>query len=77
MCQMGVMKMPILDNSDLFEQHDAEQEQQLRRLPVCIYCKHPIQQEKAVCVDGCWVCEDCEDKAWEQIRNEFLEEIEL
>lgn len=68
--------MCLLDNSDLFEMHDAEQERQLLSLPVCSCCKHPIQQSKAVCIGDKWFCEDDEDEAWEHIRKEYLEDIE-
>ena len=67
--------MPLMDNSDLFERHDAEQERELRKLPVCCCCGDPIQQEQAVCFNGNFYCEDCEDEAWELIRKEYLEDI--
>ena len=51
----------IADNSDLFERHDAEQEAELRKLPVCCKCKEHIQQEEAVCYNGKWYCEDDEE----------------
>ena len=46
---------PIAD----FHAHDAEQQEQLERLPVCHHCKDPIQQEKAVRIEGRWYCDDC------------------
>lgn len=68
--------MYLPDSSDLFERHDAEQEERLARLPVCECCGHPIQQEKAVYYNDQWFCEDCEDEAWEHIRAEYLESTE-
>lgn len=64
----------MLDNYDLFAKHDAEQERQLRKLPVCSCCKEHIQQDKAVRHNGKWFCENCEDEAWELIRKEYLED---
>jgi len=63
----------MIDNYDLFVQHDAEQEEQLKKLPVCDRCGEPIQQEKAVYYNDQWVCEDCEDEFWQSIREDFLE----
>lgn len=69
--------MYIPDNLDLFEMHDAEQERELRKLPVCCCCGEHIQQEKAVCIEDDWYCEDeeCEAEAWKRIRNEYLENV--
>ena len=65
----------MIDNYDLWEAHDNEQEAWLETLPVCKCCGHPIQQEEAVCIDGDWYCEYCEDEAWERLRKDFLENI--
>ena len=62
---------PILDA----ERHYNEQERRLRKLPICRNCKEHIQQEKAVRTEKGWYCEDCEDAAWETIREEYLEDI--
>lgn len=62
---------PIAD----FHRHDAEQEAKLAKLPICCCCKNPIQQEKAVCNDDKYYCEECEDEAWAIIRKGFLVRI--
>lgn len=49
----------MMDNYDMWRQHDMEQSRRLERLPVCSYCGEPIQQEDAVCIDGEWFCDDC------------------
>ena len=51
--------MPIPDNYDQWEAHDREQAIKLAQLPTCERCGNPIQQEWAVCIDGCWYCDDC------------------
>lgn len=48
---------PVAD----FERHDAEQQKLLEKLPVCYCCGEPIQQEKAVKVEGHWYCDGCLD----------------
>jgi formylmethanofuran dehydrogenase subunit E len=46
---------PVAD----FERHDREQAKLLEKLPVCYRCDNPIQQERAVCIDGFWYCDEC------------------
>lgn len=49
----------MLDNYDLFEMHDAEQERWLAKLPVCVECGEPIQDDYLYEINGEYVCEDC------------------
>lgn len=51
--------MPIPDNYDQWEAHDREQAERLKRLPVCVDCGEPIQDETAFFINGEWVCERC------------------
>lgn len=44
-----------------FERYSAHQEALLLRLPVCACCMEPIQQERAVCMEGDWYCDRCLD----------------
>ena len=69
--------MYIPDNYDLWEAHDREQEARLQELPICKCCGFHIQQEKAICIDGDWYCEDedCEFEAWKRIRKDYLEDV--
>ena len=53
---------PVAD----FERHDREQARRLARLPTCERCGHPIQQERAVCIEGFWYY----DNSIEQYRRE-------
>ena len=64
-----------IDNYDLWEMHDAEQEAELDKLPLCEICGQPIQQEQAIYYNDQWFCESCEDEAWAVIRGDFLESI--
>ena len=63
---------PVADADRYF----AEKERELERLPVCECCGEPIQQEKAVYYNDSWFCEDCEDEAWQTIREDFLESVD-
>lgn len=60
--------MNIPDNIDIFNQYDAYQERKLSRLPKCWCCEQPIQQERAVRIDGNWYCDSC-------IADYYVEDI--
>lgn len=64
---------PIAD----YERYIEAQEQKLEMLPKCSCCDEPIQQEKAVCHEGKWWCEDCEMDFLDIIREDFLELTEF
>ena len=49
----------IPDNYDQWEARDRDQTKWLNSLPVCQRCGDAIQQERAVCIDGFWYCDDC------------------
>ena len=51
--------MPIPDNYYQWEAHDRRQSYLIQKLPRCERCGNAIQQERAVCIDGCWYCDDC------------------
>ena len=55
---------PVAD----FERYDAQQEAELDKLPVCVCCEQPIQEEYGFCIDGDWYCEEC-------LNAEFRKEI--
>ena len=46
---------PIID----FDRYDWEQSRRLAHLPGCQRCGDAIQQERAVCIDGFWYCDEC------------------
>ena len=56
---------PVVD----FERYDAKQQKKLDRLPKCCSCKEPIQQEKAVHMDGHWYCDECLDNMREDTED--------
>ena len=61
--------MYISDNYDLFDQHEAEQEKQLRKKPFCCKCKDHIQQDTAVKINGFWWCDECLEGSMEEIEE--------
>lgn len=64
---------PIAD----FERNEAEKEEWLMKLPTCSCCGEPIQQEKAVYYNDQWCCKDCESDFWQDIREDFLESVDV
>ncbi len=49
----------LRDNYDLWASHDAEKEQELKKLPVCKECGGPIQTEYCYGDNGKYICEHC------------------
>lgn len=56
----------IPDNYDMFDRHDAEQQRQLARLPLCVNCGNHIQTEECYEINDELICPDCikEFKRW-------------
>ena len=59
-----------MDNYTLWEQHEADQEKKLAKLPKCCLCGEPIQQESAIRISGKWYCDDCLEYHREYIEEE-------
>lgn len=51
--------MYVKDNYDLFEEKELKDQEWLDKLPKCICCGEPVQQEMAVCINGDWYCDAC------------------
>lgn len=49
----------IQDNYDRFEQHEAEQQAYLDKLPRCSECDEPITDEYCYEINGEYICEEC------------------
>ena len=49
----------MIDNYDLFEQHEIEAEEWLKKLPICDVCCEPIQTEYSYVIGGEYICENC------------------
>ena len=51
--------MNVPDNYDAYMLHEAEQEAKLAKLPICEYCKEPIQDDYLYEIGGTIYCEEC------------------
>lgn len=49
----------MMDNYDLWIQHDAEMEERLSKLPVCDECGETIQTEECYEINGEVICPEC------------------
>jgi hypothetical protein len=56
---------PIAD----FERHDAEQQAELDKLPICEYCEDPIQDDYYFVIGNECICEDC-------LNDNFRKDVE-
>ncbi len=56
---------PVAD----FHRHDAEQEEELKKLPVCSECGEHIQQDMAVYINCEWLCDSCLDSYRRDVEN--------
>lgn len=52
-----------------FENHCYEQEQWLKRRPICCECKEHIQDEQALHIGNKWYCEKCINENTEYIED--------
>ena len=48
-----------MDNYARWLARERELTAWLNKLPTCERCGQAIQQERAVCIDGFWYCDDC------------------
>ena len=53
-----------------FDTWDRERQERLERLPRCANCEEHIQQEKAVCINGDYYCDECLDDLREYIGDD-------
>ena len=48
-----------MDNYDLFLRHEAQKEVDREKLPVCIECRQPIQDDRCYMFSEVFICDDC------------------
>lgn len=65
--------MQCPDNYDAYRRHEARQERELTRLPVCSYCNDPIQSEKLYIIDDEFFCPECVADNFEKFTDDYIE----
>jgi len=56
-----------------FDKWDAEQWEELQRLPICARCKERIQDEYLYDVEGRILCQTCMEKEYEKSVEDYME----
>ena len=59
---------PVAD----FSRHDAEQEAQLKKTPVCCYCDEHVQEEFYFEINGEVICETCMDRFFRKDVEDYV-----
>lgn len=60
-----------MDNYTLWLEHEADQQDQLVKFPICDKCGEHIQSEYRYRIDGDLLCEDCFQRL---VKEEFRED---
>ena len=68
-----VQTMQIPDNYDRWASHDAEQERQLQKLPVCSCCDNPIQDEYFYQINDENLCVHCLNEYYRKDIEDYVE----
>lgn len=66
--KMSYTDDPIAD----FARYDAEQEEQLEKMPVCCECDNPIQDEYCYEINGEVICETCLDRFFRKSVEDYV-----
>ena len=64
----------MLDNYNLWENHETEQEQALEAYPRCDCCGEPITDEHFYNIDGTFLCEACLNEEYRKRTEDYMEE---
>ena len=62
-----------MDNLDLFERHDAEQQRQLQKLPVCTYCGEHVVDDFLYLINDEIICIDCLNDHFRKDIEDYIE----
>lgn len=63
--------MIIADNYDAFREHDSEQEAWLAKLPKCVSCGEPIQDDDLFDIGGALYHVECAEDLF-KVPNDYL-----
>lgn len=65
--------MPIPDNYDIWCAHQAEEERQMERRPVCCHCDEHIGGDFCFYIEGDIWCEECMLDEFRRLTEDFIE----
>ena len=64
----------VPDNLDAFNRHQATQEAQLARMPVCEHCREPIQDDDLFDIGDVLYHEDCARDLFRRSTENYIKE---
>lgn len=56
-----------------FQRHEAEQERELNKRPVCYECENPIQDEVCFEINGELICPKCLKENHRKFTDEYID----
>lgn len=62
----------MLDNYDLWRQHDDELEDALGLLPVCSECDEPVQDDYCFVINDEIICESCLNDHYRKLTTDLM-----
>ena len=63
----------IPDYTDLFDQHEAEQQRRIDRLPKCDCCDEPVTDEYFYEINSDVICEECLKTHFRKLVDDYIE----
>lgn len=63
--------MNVPDNYDAYRRHEAQQEAQLAKRPICDECGEPIQDDFLYEVNGVIYCENCMQESFRHSTEDY------
>lgn len=63
--------MHVPDNYDAYRRHEAQQEAQLAKRPICIECGNPIQDDVLYDINGDIFCEECMNDVFRRSTEDY------
>lgn len=66
------MPYKLPDNLDLYDQHEARQQQALEQLPRCSECDNPIQDDYYYEINDEVICTECLNRDFRKSVDDYI-----
>ena len=60
------------DNYSQWEEREADQERRIAKLPICVHCEQPIQDDRAWRVNDELYCESCAEEEFKVWTEDYI-----
>jgi formylmethanofuran dehydrogenase subunit E len=64
----------VPDYTDLYEEHERDQERRLKKYPKCDCCDEPITDDYFYDIDGTYFCERCLKAEYRKKTEDYMED---